>query len=167
MTEYPRKSDGFTLLELILVLAVISVVLTLCTPVLRGFFESRQTSDAAQNLLAMTKWARSQAVTRGSPCRLNFDTNAGCYWLTVQDGGRFVPIRTDIGRRFQLPAGADVRLIIDGNEALGDSCCIQFGPTGRSDQAIIEIRGCQGDQYQVKCLSPCEPFRVITPLEAP
>lgn len=166
MTSSPRHPGAFTLIELILVLAVISMVLTLCAPAMRGFFESRQTAEAAQNVLAMTRWARSEAVTRGNPCRLNFDSAAGCYWLTEQNAGCYVPIRSDIGRRFQLPDGVDLHLLIDGNAILGAAGCIQFQPTGRSDAATIEIRGRQGEQYQVKCLSPCEPFRVVTPLEA-
>jgi len=43
--------------------------------------------------------------------------------------------------------------------------CVQFHPSGRSDVASIEIQGLQGEIYTVTCLSPSEPFRVISPTE--
>jgi len=151
-------------MELVLVLVVISVVLALSAPSLRGFFASRQTADAAVRMLALTKWARSEAVSRGCLCRLNFDPAAGAFWLTVQSGGQFIPADRDLGRRFQLPEGAEVVLRSDSADPTAPY--LQFYPNGRSDVATIEIRGRQGDVYQIVAPSATEPFRVVTPSEA-
>jgi prepilin-type N-terminal cleavage/methylation domain-containing protein len=152
-----RKQGGFTLMELILVLVVISMVLGLCSPSLRGFFASRQTADAAGNILLLTKWARSEAVSQGHRCRVNFDPAAGTYWLTVQEGGAFVPVRHDLGRRYQMPEGAVVAVRC---EVAGASpSYVQFYPSGRSDTAAIEIAGRQGT-FIVANAGPTEPFRI-------
>src|SRR3972149_3661562 len=68
-----ERSVGFTLLELILVMVILSTVLAMAAPSLRGFFASRQIQDAAAQILALTQFARSQAVSEGTTYRLNFD----------------------------------------------------------------------------------------------
>lgn len=143
---------------------VISMVLALSAPSLRGFLASRQTADSAQTVLALTQWARSYAVSQGQPCRLNVDSQSGAYWLTVQDAGKFVAVTNDFGRRFQIPTDGAISLKTDSPGAKVDY--VQFYPTGRNDVATIEIRGKQGETYQVACLSATESFRVISPAEA-
>ena len=107
----PRPAGGFTLLELIAVLAVVSIVLVLAWPSLRGFVASRQTADAANSMLALTEYARTQAVAEGRPYRLNIDADSGAYWLTVQqDTGDFVQPGTDLGQQFRVPDGARVAI---------------------------------------------------------
>ena len=59
------KVRGFTLLELILVMVILSTVLAMAAPSLSGFFGSRQTHDTAAQILALTQLARSQAISEG------------------------------------------------------------------------------------------------------
>lgn len=94
-------------------MVVISVVLAVAAPSLRGFFVSRQTSDTATALLSFTKYAKSAAIAKGCPCRLNIDASAGEFWLTIQQGGSYVPLEGDMGRHFQLPDGQSIRLQVD------------------------------------------------------
>ena len=75
---------GFTLLELILVMVILSTVLAMAAPSLRGFFGSRKTNDTASQILSLTQFARSQAISEGIIYRLNFDTRERTYWLTAQ-----------------------------------------------------------------------------------
>ena len=67
---------GFTLIELLLVLAIIAIVVAIVGPQLRGFTTGRTTSNTATMLLAMTHYARTQAVTQGETYRLNYDDKA-------------------------------------------------------------------------------------------
>ena len=160
------RPRGFTLLELILVMVVISAVLAISAPSLRGFFASRQTADLAGHILALTKYARSTAIVRGQPCRLNVDSAAGRFWLTVQETGAFVSPTSEMGRQHQLPEGASLKLECQARPQAEEEY-IQFEPSGRCDVATITIRGRQGDEYLVTTASGGEPYRVITPLEAP
>ena len=64
---------GLTLLELVLVMVIICTILAMAAPSLRGFFTSRETSDAAAQIVALTHLARSQAITEGRVYRLNLD----------------------------------------------------------------------------------------------
>jgi Tfp pilus assembly protein FimT len=151
-------------MELILVLSVVGTVLALSAPMLRGFFVSRQTADAANVLLSLTKWARSEAISRGHPCRLNIDAEAGTFWLTVQEGGAYVSLGTDTGRTFTVPEGAAIALQ-SPMPAAAEAAYVQFYPSGRSDVATILITGRGGDVYRVTCPSAAEPFRLVLPTE--
>ncbi|MHC4330298.1 MAG: pilus assembly FimT family protein, partial [Planctomycetota bacterium] len=97
------RSGGFTLLELILVMVILSTVLAMAAPSLRGFFASRQTHDTAAQILALTQLARSQAISGGVVYRLNFDTRQRTYWLTAQQAGAFEELRMGLGQVFTLP----------------------------------------------------------------
>ena len=106
-----RPAAGFTLLELVAVMAVVGVLLALVSPSLSGFFASRQTADAANSMLALTHYAATAAVAEGRPYRLNVDAEKGTYWLTVQqDGGDFVKISNDMGQQFTAPEGGKVSI---------------------------------------------------------
>ncbi len=111
-------AKGFTLMELILVLAVVAIVLTISSPSLRGFFASRQTADSAATVLSLTQWARSHAISQGCPCRLNIDTASGTYWLTIQKTGQYVELDDDLGQHFQLPEGAKIDVKTDSAQAV-------------------------------------------------
>jgi Tfp pilus assembly protein FimT len=160
-----RPAGAFTLMELALVLVVIGVVLAISAPSLRGFFASRQAADAAMTVLTLTKQARSEAVTRGRPCRLNFDPAAGRFWLTVQQTGAFTPPSVEMARGLCLPEGVQASLRSQSPE--GPLPYVQFQPTGRNNVAAIEIEGKQGEVYLVDCPSATEPFRIVSPSEAP
>jgi len=167
-----RAGAGFTLLELIAVLILISVLLALAAPSLGRFGRARATSDAASHLLALTHLARSQAAAQARIWRLNVDPEEAAYWLTMQQAGVFVSPRRDYGRVFRLPEGVSV--MVTGNEtdtgltALATSGaaqapCIQFYPDGHSDVATIELSDGQGRVLWVTAPSASERFRIETP----
>ncbi|HVE27996.1 MAG TPA: prepilin-type N-terminal cleavage/methylation domain-containing protein, partial [Sporichthya sp.] len=72
---------GFTLLELILVMAIIAIIVAMASPMLRGFGEARRADNCAAEIVALSDWARTQAITRGAAFRLNLDPNSRTYWL--------------------------------------------------------------------------------------
>jgi prepilin-type N-terminal cleavage/methylation domain-containing protein len=161
----PRRGagGGFTLLELIVVLGLIGVLLGLAAPSLRGFFASRQTADAAAQVLALTQLAGSRAAAQGSVYRLNVDSQTGTYWLTVQQEGEFVDLGCEFGRRFQLPEGTTVCVQSPwGSDPLS---YIEFYPSGRTEEALIELEDRRGEVYQIVCESVTEAFHIVSPPE--
>jgi len=146
------------------VLVLISTVLAMAAPWLRGFSGGRQTAEAAAQVLSLTHLARSQAAAQGRSYRLNIDAEAKTYWLTMQQAGAFVELDCEHGRRFQFPEGVSVTL--ESSVAEGQASYIQFYPDGRSDQATIRLTGRGADVYEVSCQSASERFRVVSPSEA-
>lgn len=153
-----RRSRGFTLLELVLVMMIICVVLAMAAPSLRGFFASRQTADEASRIVALAEFARSQAAAQGSPHRLNLDTESGRYWLTVQVGGAFVDLPSEFGRVFVLPDGTRAEWVEP--EDVAQRGYIEFEPDGRAEAVTVRLTGKQGEMADVVCPSPTERFRV-------
>jgi len=155
---------GFTLLELILVMVIICTVLAMAAPSLRGFFASRQTTDAAAQMVALAQYARAQATAQGTTYRLNVDTQAGKYWLTSQTAGAFVALPSEFGRVFLLPEGT--RAEWESPAEASAQGWVAFYADGRSDTAEIQLTGRQGEKVTVACVSPAERFHVVTAGEA-
>jgi type II secretion system protein H len=81
-TLAPRR--GFTLIELILVMAMLLSVLSLAAPSLSRFFRGRGLDAEAQRFLALTRYAQSRAVAEGVPMVLWLDHDQRLYGLEAE-----------------------------------------------------------------------------------
>jgi len=154
-----RSAAGFTLLELVLVMVIIGTVLGMSALSLRGFFASRQSTDAAAQIVALAEYARSCAIARGCVFRLNLDASEGKYWIEMQQEGAFVTLPTEFGRVFRLPQGTRATWL-EGDAA--QRGWIRFYPDGRAERIRIRLTGRQGEVVDVFCPSPAERFRVVS-----
>lgn len=75
---------GFTLIELILVMAVLTVVISLTAPALANFFRGRSLDSEARRLLALTRQGQSRAVSEGVPMELWLNPKAGKFGLEAE-----------------------------------------------------------------------------------
>lgn len=160
MTAKRRQPRAFTLLELVLVMVVVCVALAMAAPSMRSFWSARKDDDAAAQLLALTRWARSAAIIDGRIYRLTIDSRENTYRLTMQDYDEFVELGREFGRLFTLPE--ESRIVVerlDGSAA----AFIDFFPSGRADPAVIRITGFRGEELRVVSESPTEPFRLVGP----
>jgi prepilin-type N-terminal cleavage/methylation domain-containing protein len=156
---YKVRHQGFTLLELILVMVILSTVLAMAAPSLRGFFASRQIQDAAAQLLTLTQLGASQAVCEGTGFRLNLDAEQGLYWLTSWQGGTFEKLRTEFGQVFTLPK--DTVMQLDGVERDGSETFISFAPQGTTTPARIRLVDRRGQIVDVMCGAATESFSIV------
>jgi prepilin-type N-terminal cleavage/methylation domain-containing protein len=106
MSRFAPRTRAFTLIELIIVMTIIAIVAAVAVPSLGIFSTSRQTNNAAAQMLEAAEYARAQAIAEGRTYRLNVDTSAMTYWLTADEGaGTFVAASGDHGQKYQLPSG--------------------------------------------------------------
>ncbi|MBL9136286.1 MAG: prepilin-type N-terminal cleavage/methylation domain-containing protein [Verrucomicrobiales bacterium] len=77
---------GFTLIELILVMAILVVALGVTFPALKRFFQGRVLDAEARRLLALTRYGQSRAVSEGIPMILWIDERSGRYGLEPASG---------------------------------------------------------------------------------
>ena len=70
-----------TLIELILVMALLVITLTVTTPALSNFFRGRRSQEEARRLLALTRFARSEAISRGTTLELWINPQLKAYGL--------------------------------------------------------------------------------------
>src|SRR5215213_9731863 len=100
-----RAQSGFTLWELILVMVVITLALAMAAPSLGGWGRAAKLRDVGDQFLAVTRFAHSQAIADAQVYRLNIDPAAGTYWVTMQQGERFVELGNSFGEAHTLPEG--------------------------------------------------------------
>jgi type II secretion system protein H len=77
---------AFTLVELLLVLAVLAIVMAFCAPTLSNFFRGRNLDVEARRLLALTHLGQSRAVSEGIPMMLWVDAQEGTYGVEAEPG---------------------------------------------------------------------------------
>jgi len=102
----PRS--GFTLIELILVMAMLLTVLALAAPSLVRFFRGRNLEAEARRLLALTRYGQSRAVSEGVPMLLWLNAESNQYGLRIDPS--FVLLDTnalqfDWNERVRIEAG--------------------------------------------------------------
>ena len=67
-----RRNHGFTLIELMVVIAVVAVILTLAAPSFYGFILKQRLKSITAQLVTDLQFARSEAAARNSPVRVRF-----------------------------------------------------------------------------------------------
>src|SRR5262249_37332688 len=82
----PRPGQAFTLIELILVMALLVIVLGVAFPSLKNFFHGRTLDSEARRFLSMTRYGQSRAVAEGVPMILWIDAKQGIYGLETAPG---------------------------------------------------------------------------------
>jgi prepilin-type N-terminal cleavage/methylation domain-containing protein len=113
----PRRRDAFTLIELIVVMALLAIVIAIGAPRLARFFHGQTVAEEGQRLLALSRYGQSRAASEGLPMILWMNPASGTYGLRVQDGfsaggvtapagtGKDVSYRLGDGLRFQFEQG--------------------------------------------------------------
>ena len=143
-----RNAEAFTLIELVLVMALLCIVVTVGAPLLSRFFQGQTVAGEGQRFLAMTRYGQSRAVSEGVPMILRIDPSDGTYDLKPQEGfssaSAVAPADNDTGKpmgtgkdlSFQLPER--LKFIVDpAVTLLNQQMMIRFAPDGGIDENSI------------------------------
>jgi len=79
-----RSASGFTLIELIFVLALLAIAAVFVAASMSRFFRGRALNFEARRMLSLTHYAQSRAVSEGVPMILWFNPKNSTYGLTTQ-----------------------------------------------------------------------------------
>lgn len=79
---------GFTLIELILVLALLVVITSIAVPSMSRFIRGRALDSESGRLMALMHAGQSRAVSEGVPMVLWVDEKAGTYGLEAETSGQ-------------------------------------------------------------------------------
>lgn len=60
-----RPAQGFTLIEMLVVVALLGIFLAIAAPSFAGLIRSNKVQAAADELVTVLQYARSEAITRG------------------------------------------------------------------------------------------------------
>ena len=150
---------GFTLLELILIMIVLCTVLALAAPSLRGFFSSRQIDDMSRQILAMTRYAKTQAVFEARNYRIYFDRPNRRYWIASLRDSQYRRLDNNFGSLFTVPA--DISLSFYDMDFENGVYYFAFTPEGYSKEAALRLEDAQGTTQEVICYGPAEPYEIV------
>lgn len=145
-TRFCRKLLGFTLLELLVVLAIAGLLVSLVPPLVSAAVPGTKIKVAARELAVTLREARNQAVSRGAVVDVTFTFDPPLY-------------RIKGGPDHSLPRGMQMALIEDGTGtrattladlalAMDDSYRLSFYPDGSSSGTTIRL-GKSNVHYQV------------------
>jgi prepilin-type N-terminal cleavage/methylation domain-containing protein len=156
------RGRGFTLIELILVMAIMAFFAAMIAPSLVSFATSRANNNSATMILALTGYARAEAINEGCTYRLNFDPSSSAVWLTMADGAVYNPPPGDYGTRVQLSGGATLTLDIPQHT---DGQYVEFQSSGRCDPGKIWLTSQNGTVIEIASDSPTEMYEIVPTAE--
>lgn len=157
MNERIFTSSGYTLLELVLVLAVLAVALAAVAPTLSGFGQGRKAEETAARFVAVTRWARTQAISDGCNYRIVLEPDAARWTVQVESGDGYEDIHGPLGRSYSAPEGVTMESDAPLEE---DQQIIYFEPSGRSDVATVTFTGSRGS-VTVVCDAPIDEYHIL------
>ena len=152
MRTSPTGSRGFTLIEIIVVVVLISILATMTVLSMYSGASPAKLRGSAQRLLVAARFARDFATTHRCKSRLMIDPDKQQYAITFQpdpqhDPSKFVPLATTLGKVQSLSQGirfVNLRIVPrQGRDQLDpprrETNYITFEPTGSADAAVLEV----------------------------
>ena len=186
-----RPDGGFTLIELVLVLLLLTIIVGTAIPSVKGFLGWSRSRDTIAQIVAMSQYARSKAAAEAKTYKLGADGTT-C-WLEVQEGETFNRVENDeLAAAIEVPDGAAVEFVPSTNAnntagiassssasayasqqsssassaALTARDGILFYPDGRTSPGAIRYTSPAGIPSILGSPSPSESFRVMSAQEA-
>ncbi|WP_323133301.1 GspH/FimT family pseudopilin [Marinobacter sp. F3R08] len=152
------KHSGFTLIELMIVVVLISIIATIAVPGFQSMIESNRLTSTANGTLGLLNYARSEAVKRGEPVQVqprNGDLKEGLEVRLVSAESTADPIRVsdkmpgDV--TLTIPSPGTLPMLFSGRgERLGDNnVTYRLCPgNGRPGVDIVVNRGGQANRAE-------------------
>lgn len=144
-------AGGFTLLELIAVLAVVGVALSLAMPSISSGLQRWRVREAVREISTMVKFARNQAVIRRQSLQVVLDRTRNMYWLDQASIIQDVDQAYERGLRvYELPDGVRFGVVSVGGRALDvERPGLVFSPYGTTSASSVHIVDERGRGYRI------------------
>lgn len=133
----PRPAHGFTLLELLVVLAMAALLLAVVPPMVGNALPGLKLKGSARELAAALRYARGYAAVHGREAVLRLDLEGRRYTVTGRD------------RSYQVPEALGLELVTARTERTAEQQgAIRFFPDGGSTGGRITV-SYEGRSYRV------------------
>jgi general secretion pathway protein H len=157
-----RRNDGFSLIEMMVVMALIALSVTLMTPSLSRVSRTVELKSAAKKVAAVLRYYRSEAVNRGKVYRVLFDSDATSVKVESVDfkekkGENEPAVENDQKASaptlmaYSLPRGVQMKeLKLESPQYPSDVPAVEFYPNGGSNGGSILLESAELKGYKIK-----------------
>ena len=131
-----KHDQAFTLIELILVMAVLTTILAIVVPSLSRSFQQRHLRQEADRLLSLIEYGRDEAVSQGMPMVVWVDSDKGSFGLDAATGYT----ASDVSKK-QYSLNDDLHfdaVKTTQNTKDGHPIAVQFAPDGSPDTSNVD-----------------------------
>ncbi len=150
--RHSARTPGFTLIEAMIVLAVMATLLAIGLPSYQNFIQGQRVNTAMHLLAAHMASARMTAISHRAPtvvcpsngaggCRTDGDWTQGWLMFLDKDGNRRPDLPTDILRDERAPIHGSLRIVSSAGRSQ-----LRYQPTGYSYGSNITVRICREDR---------------------
>lgn len=152
-SPYKKRSfsRGFTLLELVVVLAILSVIMMLAIPRLPSSNAS-DLRNSARTLAATLRYLEENSITTRIQYRMHLNIKDPEITIAKRtgDGGEAPPDDTFLNKRL-LAEGIVIEDVLTPRLGIvkEGEVLLDFGPSGMAEFISIHLRNAAGDQYTV------------------
>jgi general secretion pathway protein H len=154
------KNKGFSLIELMIVLILISLSISLVAPSLSRFSKNIELKTATKKISAILRYTRNEAVHRGKVQQVLFDSNTREVRIRVVEEVAGAGDEETSGRaeapKYPLPTGIQIKEIkIPAPQYPTEVPTIEFYPNGGSNggSIVLDNEGNKGYKIDVHFLT--------------
>ena len=138
------RERGFTITELMVVVAIMGVLTAAATPSLLRWLTSIRMESATQEIASTLQLARVKAITQNTSIRINFDTAANTYQIQQRDSANLTTWN-NVEKAKKLPLGVTF-VSITGNPITFQS---GRGSTPVGNNGTVTLKNTQGKTTDV------------------
>lgn len=139
------RQRGFTLIELIFVMLLLTVAAGMVAPRMSAFFRGRALNFEARRMLSLAQYAQSRAVSEGVPVLLWINPTTSTYGIEVQGAhaspdDRAITYTADPSLKLILPSTGAEPVSESDDEKFGileGLSAIRFTPAGFFDEISV------------------------------
>ena len=147
------RQDGFTLIELVVVLLIVAACVTIVFPKFSvGFLDQQRLRSSVSRIASVAEYAHQRAICTHVTHLLHFNIKEGRYWVTAQTSdGKVVPIADGLNLMGQLPEGVQFSGI-EFQDMRTDSkniVTIEFSPQGWIEPVTIYVASSEGRKMSI------------------
>jgi type II secretion system protein H len=129
-----RPANAFTLVELIVVMALLATVLAMVAPTLGRSMRQRSLDDEAARFQAATEYARNEAVSQGVPMIVWLDPEGISFGVEARQG-----FDADEARAREFELKDDIHVESDEKKKTNNVIVVaEFAPDGSPEATNVE-----------------------------